>query len=169
MLEPGCRILISACLVGCKCNYKASAASVYAADASFWHHLFETYQILPVCPEQLGGMPTPRIPCELQDQVDLVLAGAGKVLNREGSDMTGCFLKGAEEALHLANLHKPNLVVLKSRSPSCGLEEVYDGTFSGRLLPGSGVTARVLLNAGFQLVDELQFFKMPGVHLSRQV
>lgn len=164
MLEPGNRILISACLIGCKCNYKASAASVYAADDSFWQHLFEVYQVLPICPEQLGGMPTPRIPCELQKQADMVLSGAGKVINREGSDMTACFLKGAEEALHLARLYKPDLVVLKSRSPSCGIAEVYDGTFSGRLVPGSGMTAQVLQSAGFRLVDEARFFDELCVH-----
>lgn len=160
MLKSGSRILISACLVGCKCNYKASAASVYAADASFWNSLFDRYTLIPVCPEQLGGMPTPRIPCELQAPSQMVLSASGKVLNRDGRDMTACFLKGAEEAVRLAEMHKADLVVFKSRSPSCGVSEVYDGTFSGVLISGSGVAAKALLNSGFKLVDEDQFCKM---------
>ncbi|PKL48815.1 MAG: DUF523 domain-containing protein [Candidatus Riflebacteria bacterium HGW-Riflebacteria-2] len=153
----GSRILISACLTGCKCNYKASAASVNAADASFWNSLFEHFRLLPVCPEQLGGMPTPRVPCELQHNSEAVLAGVGKVLNRDGADMTACFLKGAEEALRFARLHGAELVVFKSRSPSCGVSQVYDGTFSGSLIAGSGVAAQLLLQSGFALLDEIQF------------
>ena len=149
--------MISACLTGCKCNYKASAASVYAADALFWNVLFERYSLLPVCPEQLGGMPTPRIPCELQSDSANVLSGHGKVLNRDGADMTACFVKGAEEALRFARLYCADLAVLKSRSPSCGVGEVYDGTFSGRLVTGFGVTAQLLRMAGLPLLDEKQF------------
>jgi len=164
-IEPGSRILISACLAGCKCNYRASAASIYAADASFWNSLFARYRLLTVCPEQLGGMPTPRIPCELQASSESVLAGCGKVVNRNDEDMTACFIRGAEETLRLAELHAADFVVLKSRSPSCGVDEVYDGTFSGRLLPGSGVTARLLSNSGFVLLDEVEFLKSLGVQL----
>lgn len=166
MIEPGCRILISACLVGCKCNYKASEASVYASDAAFWNQLFRIYQLLPVCPEQLGGMSTPRIPCELQASAGLVLQGCGCVLNREGLDTTDCFVKGAAEALRLAALNGVELAVLKSRSPSCGVNEIYDGTFSGRLIRGSGVAAQALLSSGIRVVDELEFCKMPEVRLA---
>ncbi|PKL41554.1 MAG: hypothetical protein CVV41_18360 [Candidatus Riflebacteria bacterium HGW-Riflebacteria-1] len=164
MLEPGCRILISACLVGCKCNYKASEASVYASDVVFWNRLFELYRLLPVCPEQLGGMPTPRVPCEIKDSASLVLQGAGHVFNREGLDTTACFIKGAEEALRFARLNGIELAVMKSRSPSCGVNEVYDGTFSGRLVTGSGVAARALLDSGFKVVDEFEFSRMFAVH-----
>ncbi|NLF95239.1 MAG: DUF523 domain-containing protein [Candidatus Riflebacteria bacterium] len=157
-MRPGSRILISACLTGCKCNYKASAASVHAADALFWNALFERYLLLPVCPEQLGGMPTPRIPCELQNDAVAVLDGRGKVLNRSGADMTVCFVNGAEETLRFARLHGAELAVLKSRSPSCGIREVYDGTFSGRLVGGSGVTAQLLASSGLRLLDEVQFY-----------
>jgi uncharacterized protein YbbK (DUF523 family) len=102
-------------------------------------------------------MPTPRVPCELQHNSEAVLAGVGKVLNRDGADMTACFLKGAEEALRFARLHGAELVVFKSRSPSCGVSQVYDGTFSGSLIAGSGVAAQLLLQSGFALLDEIQF------------
>ena len=157
MIKSGSRILISACLVGCKCNYKAQESSEFALDASFWERLFDFYQILPVCPEQLGGMSTPRIPCELQASADLVLSGSARVINRDGLDMTSCFMKGASEVLRLAKLFGAELAVLKSRSPSCGVTEVYDGTFSGRLIAGSGVTARLLADSGIKVVDDACF------------
>ncbi len=112
-------------------------------------------------------MPTPRIPCELLASSEDVLAGKGKVVNHGGEDMTACFRKGAEETLRLAKLHAAELVVLKSRSPSCGIDEIYDGTFSGRLLSGPGVTAQLLLNSGFTLLDETGFLNSPGVRSPR--
>jgi uncharacterized protein YbbK (DUF523 family) len=165
MLETGSRLLLSACLAGCKCNYKASAASVYATDALFWESLFSRFKVLTVCPEQQGGMPTPRIPCELQASARQIIAGSGKVLNREGVDMTACFIKGAEEALRFARLHCADLVVLKSRSPSCGTARVYDGTFSGHLIPGAGVAGELLRSSGFNVVDESEFYQIMGVPL----
>lgn len=81
--------------------------------------------------------------------------------------MTACFVKGAEEALRFARLYGAELAVLKSRSPSCGINEVYDGTFSGRLRAGSGVTAQLLAGAGFTLLDEIQFCDAHKSVLSR--
>jgi uncharacterized protein YbbK (DUF523 family) len=104
-------------------------------------------------------MPTPRIPCELQHDALAVLDGRGKVLNSSGVDMTACFVKGAEEALRFARLHGAELAVLKSRSPSCGIREVYDGTFSGRLIAGFGVAAQLLAGSGLVLLDEVQFYE----------
>ena len=121
---------------------------MHAADALFWDNLFERFQ-----------MPTPRIPCELQHDAVAVLDGRGNVLNRSGADMTACFVNGAEEALRFARLHAAELAVLKSRSPSCGIREVYDGTFSGRLVAGSGVTAQLRASSGLTLLDEVEFYE----------
>ena len=102
------------------------------------------HTVIPVCPEVLGGLPTPRIPAEIVN---------GKVLNRNGDSVDEAFRKGAEKALETAKREKPDLIILQSRSPSCGVKEIYDGTFSGRKIPGQGIFAGLLTEAGFTVVD----------------
>lgn len=109
-------------------------------------------------------MPTPRIPCELQGSAEFVLNGSAKVLNRDGLDTTACFISGAGEVLRMAKLFGAELAVLKSKSPSCGATEIYDGTFSGRLVAGSGVTTRLLTDSGIRVIDEITFCLEAGVH-----
>ncbi|HNX74320.1 MAG TPA: DUF523 domain-containing protein [Candidatus Rifleibacterium sp.] len=143
--------MISACLLGIQCSYKATASADFLQGPLL---LQQDFELVPVCPEQLGGMPTPRIPSELVSSAKEVLAGRGRVLAKDGRDVTDCFIRGAGEVLRLARLFAVELVVLKTRSPSCGLKSVYDGTFSGKLIVGSGVTARLLLDNGFKVLDE---------------
>jgi uncharacterized protein YbbK (DUF523 family) len=100
--------------------------------------------ITPICPEVLGGLPTPRAPSELRD---------GVVVNQAGVSVDREFRFGAEKCLEIALRERPDLIILKSRSPSCGVRQRYDGTFSGKLITGPGVTAELLIRHGFRVVD----------------
>ena len=102
-------------------------------------------ELVPVCPEVLGGLPTPRSCSEICD---------GKVVNTEGTDVTEQFNKGAEETLKIARENNVILAILKQGSPSCGCKKIYDGTFSGKKISGMGVTARLLTDNGIVVFDE---------------
>lgn len=104
-------------------------------------------RLVPVCPEILGGLPTPRTPSEWQGE---------RVVSKTGADVTAAYQKGAEEALRLARLFGCRKALLKERSPSCGRGQIYDGSFSGRLIPGDGVTARLLEQEGIAVFGESQ-------------
>ncbi len=118
------------------------------------------HNVIPVCPEELGGLVTPREPCEIQAGSGKdVLEGRSPVLNKKGEDVTEGFVKGAGETLALARQHSCFLAVLKARSPSCGCGIIYDGTFSGRLKEGSGVTAQLLLDNEIVVMTETDFEK----------
>ena len=127
-------LLISACLMGYNCKYNggnnALPPEVLAA-------LRERYRLIPVCPEAAGGLPTPRVPSERR---------GGSVVTRDGRDVTAAFRRGAEIAGKLAERYGARLALLKSNSPSCGSGTVYDGSFTGTLTPGDGVTAEYLKN-----------------------
>ncbi len=133
-------MLISACLLGVNCRYDGGTQPIPELDA-----LLERYELIPVCPEQLGGLPTPRTPSELRD---------GRVVTRDGRDVTDAFLHGADQVCRIAALCGSALALLKARSPSCGHGEIYDGSFTGRLIPGSGVTAQALERMGATLYSE---------------
>ena len=128
------RILISACLLGVCCRYDGASKPHPEAVA-----LAERHELIPVCPEQLGGLPTPRLPAERQ----------GNAVRTRESDVTEQYRRGAEETLKLCKLFGCEAAVLKERSPSCGCGEIYDGTFTGTLRTGNGVTAELLLETGF--------------------
>ena len=139
------KILISACLLGACCRYDgASKAQPLAAL------LAERHTLVPVCPEQLGGLPTPRPPAERR---------GGRVVTQSG-DVTEQYLRGAEETLKLCKLLGCEAAVLKERSPSCGRGQVYDGTFSGTLTAGDGVTAELLAAHGILVYGESQIEKL---------
>jgi len=108
--------------------------------------LFKKGNVIPVCPEQLGGLPTPRIPQEIQR--------SGRVLNKGGFDVTENFKRGAEEVLKIAKLLKAEEFIGKSKSPSCGFGKTYDGTFSGNLIEGNGKTADLLYKNGIKVLTE---------------
>lgn len=127
-------LLVSACLTGENCKYNGGNNYSPAAEA-----LKERFDVLPVCPEQLGGLPTPRVPAERVGD---------RVLTRDGRDVTGEYRAGAEKALAEARAAGVRYAVLQERSPSCGSGFVYDGTFSGKLIPGQGVTAELLREKG---------------------
>lgn len=134
------RLLVSACLLGAPCRYDGASKPHPRIRA-----LAEVHELVPVCPEQLGGLPTPRPPAERQGD---------RVVSREGRDVTGAYSKGAETALMLCRLLHCQGAVLKERSPSCGSGEIYDGTFSKTLVPGDGVTAELLKAQGIPVWGE---------------
>ena len=131
--------MVSACLLGENCKYNGGNNRNPELL-----RLLSGHEIIPVCPEVLGGLPTPRIPAEIVN---------GTVVNREGVSVDDAFRYGAKKALEIAMQEKPDLIVLQSRSPSCGVKEIYDGTFSGKLIPGHGVFAEMALQAGFRVAD----------------
>ena len=139
-------LLISACLLGVRCRYDGESCPNLAVEA-----LMERYNLIPVCPEQLGGLPTPRTPSErVQDAVK----------TKTGEDVTEQYLRGAGQALHLAKLFSCRKAVLKARSPSCGSGEIYDGTFSGTRIPGDGVTAELLKRNGIAVYGESEIWDL---------
>lgn len=134
------RILISTCLLGCSCRYDGGTKPCAAAIA-----LKEKHQLIPVCAEQLGGLTTPRTPCERVGD---------KVMSAEGENRTEAYRRGAEEALKLFDLFECDCAVLKARSPMCGSNVIYDGTFSGKFKPGDGVLAEMLKKRGIRVYTE---------------
>lgn len=132
--------LVSACLAGVNCRYDGQAQ----ADPAVLE-LVRQGKAIPICPEQLGGLPTPRPPAEIQNgDGEAVLTDQARVLNRNNEDVTEAFLKGARETLQLARLWNVKGAIFKNKSPSCGTCQIYDGSFQGRLKKGSGVTAALL-------------------------
>ncbi len=134
------RILVSACLLGVNCRYSGDGQKIDEIG-----ELMEFAELIPVCPEVLGGLPTPRPPAERRGE---------KVCTRDGADVTRAYRRGAEECLRLAELFGARIALLKERSPSCGAGEIYDGSFSGRRVPGSGVTAELLEAHGVRVCGE---------------
>lgn len=135
------KILVSACLLGINCKYdgennKNDKVLEYLKDK----------EVIPICPEIMGGLPTPRIPSEIKDN---------KVINKEGLDVTDNFLKGAKEVLYLAKLFNVNKALLKAKSPSCGVGEVYDGTFTHTKINGDGITTKLLKENNIEVITEL--------------
>jgi len=133
------KIMVSACLAGENCKYDGGSNRSEKVL-----QLMAENEVIAVCPEQLGGLPTPRVPSEICD---------GVVMGRDGSDVDREFRAGAARCLAIALCEKPDLIILQSRSPSCGVKQRYDGTFSGKLIEAPGVTAQLLMENGFRCVD----------------
>ena len=133
------KIIVSSCLLGENCKYNGGNNRNEKLL-----RLLSGHTVIPVCPEVLGGLPTPRVPAEIVN---------GRVTNREGISVDEAFRKGAEKALEIAQKEQPDLIILQSRSPSCGVKQIYDGTFSGTLIPGKGVFAEMVRKAGFRVRD----------------
>ena len=102
------------------------------------------HEVVKVCPEVLGGLPTPRAPAEIQK---------GQVVNTEGRNVTKEFEAGALRAFEIVQQENPDLIILQSRSPSCGIKQIYDGTFSGKKIPGHGLFAELCIKAGYKVLD----------------
>ena len=133
-------IAVSACLAGVPCRYDGGANSV---DEMV--RLVAAKEAVCICPECMGGLSTPREPAEIVGgSAEDVLSGHAQVLTKSGADVTDAFVRGAYAALEFCQAHGITEAVLKARSPSCGCGTVYDGTFSGKLIPGDGVTAALL-------------------------
>ena len=133
------KIMVSACLAGENCKYNGGNNKNEKVLL-----LMAGNETVSVCPEQLGGLPTPRIPSEIRNGI--VTAKDGRVVDAE-------FRAGAARCLEIAIREQPDLIILQSRSPSCGVRQRYDGTFSGTLTEGMGVAAQLLIENGFHVVD----------------
>ncbi len=143
--------LCSACLLGIKCAWDGKGRHENRGVIA----LSKREPLLPVCPEQLGGLPTPRPNAEIRGgSGEGVLDGKARVLDRRGEDVTGQFLKGAREALGVARALGAGGFIGKQGSPSCGCGKIYDGTFSGKLIRGDGVTAALLKRYGIKTIPE---------------
>lgn len=146
-------ILVSACFLGVNCKYNGLNNQIEGME----EHLKDV-NFIPVCPEQLGGLTTPRRPAEIEAEDGMaVLEGRTRVMNKAGEDVTMPFVKGAAEALKLARLYHCDAAILKQRSPSCGSEEIYDGSFVGTKRKGAGVTAALLEQEGIRVYSEDNF------------
>lgn len=144
--------MISACLIGCECRYDQKSC----LDEDL-EQLLREGKVIPVCPEQLGGLPTPRPPAEIigGDGFD-VLDGRARIVDQTGNDVTDEFLAGAQQALKLAKTVGATSAILKENSPSCGSSFVYDGSFSGKKVPGVGLTAALFKRNGIEVSSEIK-------------
>ena len=133
------KIMVSACLAGENCKYNGGNNR----NEKILQLMLEN-EVITVCPEQMGGLPTPRVPSEIRNGV--VTAKDGRIVDQE-------FRTGAAKCLEIARRERPDLIVLQSRSPSCGVKQRYDGSFSGKLVDGPGVTAELLMENGFRVID----------------
>ncbi|HSN58423.1 MAG TPA: DUF523 domain-containing protein [Clostridiaceae bacterium] len=140
-------ILVSACLCGTNCKY--SGGNNLSGEVL---RLLAEGKAIPVCPEQLGGLTTPRPTAEISGGTGAdVLEGSAKVLTSSGADVTDNFTRGAREVLSIAKAAGAKEAILKAKSPSCGCGRIYDGTFSGKLVEGNGVTAELLIRNGIMV------------------
>ena len=131
-------MIVSACLAGFPCRYDGKAKPCARVL-----ELVGEGKAIPLCPEQLGGLPTPRPPCEIR---------SGRAVDTAGEDKTGEYRRGAEAVLAIARTYGATQALLQNRSPSCGAGWIYDGTFSKTLTAGDGFTARLLKENGIQVI-----------------
>jgi len=137
------KILVSACFLGINCKYDGTSNKNEKILK-----LTKDFILIPVCPEILGGLPTPREPAEQKEK---------RVITRSGKDITKYFEKGAKEVLKIVKILKIKKAILKQKSPSCGCGKIYDGTFSGKLIKGDGVTAKLLKKNKVKVFTEENF------------
>lgn len=133
-------IIVSACLLGVDCRYCGDNCKNEGIL-----ELRKEHNLIPVCPEQLGGLPTPRVPSERKGDY---------IVGKAGTDVTEAFRKGAKQTLYISELYRCETAILKKNSPSCGFGIIYDGTFSGNKVEGNGVTAELLANKGIRIFNE---------------
>ena len=144
-------LIVSKCLAGVPCRYDGEDNLVPEIKA-----LAESGEAVAVCPEVLGGLPTPRTPSELQPD--------GRILNKQGEDVTAQFVSGAERAMEICRENGCTAAILKARSPSCGKGVIYDGSFAGKRVPGNGVFAQMLLDAGIPVMTEEEHLQKRNEH-----
>ena len=133
------KVIVSACLAGDNCKYNGGN-NLNQKMMDF----LKVHEMIKVCPEVLGGLPTPRPSAEIVD---------GKVMNTEGKNITKGFSLGAQKAFEIVQKENPDLIILQSRSSSCGIKQIYDGTFSGNKIPGQGLFAKLCIKAGYKVLD----------------
>lgn len=141
-------VLVSACLLGMGCRYDGNAKENPGVLA-----LTQTHSLIPFCPEIYGGLATPREPCEIRD---------GRVVTQSGLDMTEAFRRGAAEALRLCETLGCGCALLQDRSPSCGCGRIHDGTFTGGLTQGDGLTAALLKENGVRVLPASRAAELAG-------
>ena len=134
------KILVSACLIGCRCRYDAKLKTCEKVLA-----LAKDNTLIPVCPEQMGGLPTPRHPAERI---------GSEIVRDDGIDVTAEYTLGAETAVKIAQLCGPDYCILKAGSPACGCGSIHDGNFSGKMIPGDGIAAEYLKKNGFKVITD---------------
>lgn len=140
------KILVSACLLGTPCRYDGASKPNQGVIS-----LQNRYLLIPVCPECQGGLSTPRIPSEIKD---------GRVIRKDGVDVTDAYNKGAQAVLQLAKQENIKIAVLKAKSPACGKGRVYDGTFTRTLTSGNGILAELLIKNNIEVFDESELNKL---------
>ena len=133
------KIAVSSCLLGDNCKY--NGGNNYNEKVI---KFVEEHEVISVCPEVLGGLPIPRESAEIVN---------GVVSLKDGSSVDKMFRDGAEKAIHIVKENNVDLVILQSRSPSCGVNNIYDGSFSGKLIPGQGVFSELLKKNGIKVID----------------
>ena len=133
-------ILVSACLLGESCRYDGKSKPCERVIA-----LKDTYNLIPICPEVMGGLPTPRVPSEICGE---------RVLMKDGRDVTENYNRGAQKALEIARQNACTVAILKEKSPSCGSGLIHNGLFDGGLVDGDGITTRLLKNEGIRVLGE---------------
>lgn len=160
------KIAVSACLLGEACRYDGRSKPC----ARVQELASDGHELVPVCPEVAGGLPTPRTPCEIvrapwmkSKKARTANERSWAILDASGADRTAAYARGAQAELARAKEAGCELAILKAKSPSCGLGEVYNGTFSGTLVPGWGIAAAAFRDAGITVIDETADFS----HLSR--
>ena len=146
IIDMKTRILVSACLLGQNCKYNGGNNKNESVIA-----LAEEFELVPICPECFGGLRIPRAPSEIKN---------GRVYSKYGDDVTDQFNDGAEKSLYIAMEKNCPAAVLKERSPSCGYGIIYDGSFTGDLCSGNGITAQLLADNGIQIFGESSVNKL---------
>lgn len=149
--ESSSKILISACLLGQPVRYDGQSKDIENTILELWK---SEGLLVPVCPEVSGGLPVPRPAGEIQGIADDVLTGRAQITTADNEDITRFYLRGAQHALSLCQQHRIRIAILKENSPSCGSTNVSDGSFSKNLIPGEGVTARLLRQNGIRVFSE---------------
>lgn len=140
------KIIVSACLAGVKCRYDGKDNLVPEI-----RQMVLDGKAIALCPEELGGLPTPRIPCEIVNRKNF------RIVNRENINCSHEFKSGANKVVEIAKILDAKLAILKANSPSCGFGEIYDGTFSGKLCKGNGITAEILHQQNLKILNEENF------------
>ncbi|MGL4761569.1 MAG: DUF523 domain-containing protein [Sarcina sp.] len=142
-------ILVSACLCGENCKYSGGNNENEKVK-----EFVKDEEVIYICPEQMGGLSTPRNPAEIIGTAKGVIDGTNKIITNDGTDVSSEFLNGAKKSLQVAIDNKVKLAILKAKSPSCGKGIVYDGTFSGNKVVGNGLTAQILIDNGIEVLTE---------------
>ncbi len=150
MNKPKPVLLVSACLLGQPVRYDGESKP---ADLS---QLCDSFSLIAVCPECAGGLPIPRVPCEIEETKTAadVLSGHGKVIAKTGNDCTEAYIKGAQHCVKIAQKYQAHWALLKEKSPACGTHFIHSGHFDGRLRAGKGIFAELLSQTGVKVFSE---------------